>query len=235
MFNKIKRELNILKDEKQAKILAKYFKTGKGEYGEGDSFLGIKMEGQRSIAKKYYKETSLGDISILLKSNIHEYRVVALLILIEKYKKEDKEKIFKFYLKNRKGINNWDLVDMSAPKIVGDFLLEKEKDILYKFAKSKNLWDRRIAIVSTLFFISKNKTRDALKISEILIKDSHDLINKAVGWVLREVEKKEKEKLVNFLNKNYKNLNRTTLRYAIEKFNEKERKEWLNKKNKNEK
>ncbi len=229
MFNKIKRELNILKDEKQAKILAKYFKTGKGEYGEGDSFLGIKMEGQRSIAKKYYKETSLGDISILLKSNIHEYRVVALLILIEKYKKEDKEKIFKFYLKNRKGINNWDLVDMSAPKIVGDFLLEKEKDILYKFAKSKNLWDRRIAIVSTLFFISKNKTRDALKISEILIKDSHDLINKAVGWVLREVEKKEKEKLVNFLNKNYKNLNRTTLRYAIEKFNEKERKEWLNK------
>lgn len=229
MINKIKKELNNLKDKRRAEISKKYFKTGKGEYGEGDLFLGIDMKSQRDIVKKYYKGISLKEVENLLSYNIHEYRVVGLLLLVEKYKKEDKKKIFNFYLKNKKGINNWDLVDITAPKIVGDFLFDKDKSILYKLANSKNLWEKRIAIISTLFFISKGEIEDSLKISKILLKDKHDLIHKAVGWTLREVGKKDKKSLIKFLDENYKDLNRTTLRYAIEKFEEKERQAWLKK------
>ncbi|MFA6753584.1 MAG: putative glycoside hydrolase [Candidatus Paceibacterota bacterium] len=225
----IEKEIQKLKNKKRAKACSRYFKTKKGEYGEGDVFLGVDVPSLRIISKKYFKEIPLKKVSELLKSNIHEYRFTALVILVEKYKVMKKKEIFSFYLKNIKGVNNWDLVDTSAPKIIGDFLQDKEKDILYDFAKSKDIWKRRIAIISTLSFISKNEFKDALKISKILLEDDNDLINKATGWVLREVGKKNKKALLDFLQKNKGKMKRTTLRYAIEKLKEKERKEWLKK------
>ncbi len=226
-------ELQAIANQKQAKILQKFFKTRKGEYGEGDVFLGIKVPVQRKIAKKYYG-LSLKNIQKLLNSKIHEHRMVSLLILIERYKKGDKtkkESIFKFYLENarKKNINNWDLVDLSAPKIIGDHLNENLhlSPILKKLAKSKNLWERRIAIVSTYSFIQKKKFNPTLRISEILLNDKHDLIHKSVGWMLREVGKRNEKILEDFLRKNYQKIPRTTLRYAIEKFEETKRKEYL--------
>ena len=218
----IKQDLQKLKDPEKAEILSRFFKTGKGEYGEGDIFLGIKVPEQRKIAKNY--NLSLKEIQELLSSNIHEYRLTALFILISKYKKSDKKQIVNFYLKNTKNINNWDLVDISAPKILGDYLLDKDKSVLYNLAKSNNLWERRIAILSTFTFIRNNQFEDTLNISEILLNDKHDLIHKAVGWMLREIGKKDQEIEENFLDKHYKNMPRTMLRYAIEKFEENKRK-----------
>jgi 3-methyladenine DNA glycosylase AlkD len=155
-----------------------------------------------------------------------------LMILVNKYKKaseEEKANIFNFYIKNTKRINNWDLVDVTCPRIVGNFLLNKDKKILYELSRSKNLWERRIAIISTMAFIDKKQFEDALAISEILLPDKHDLIHKAVGWMLREVGKKDENTLKKFLRQHYDQLPRTTLRYAIEKFPETERKKWLKK------
>ncbi len=185
--------------------MARFFKTGKGQYGEGDIFLGIKVPESREIAKKF-KDIFIKEIQELLNSKIHEHRLIALFVLIEKYKKESEErkkKIFDFYLKNTKNINNWDLVDLSAPNIVGNFLLErkKERKILYSLAKSKNIWERRIAILATFAFIRDDQFDDILKISEMLLKDDHDLIHKAVGWMLREVGKRDYVKEKVFLNK----------------------------------
>ncbi len=225
----LKKELSSLVDPKQAKVLQKFFKTGPGEYGEGDIFLGIKVPLQREVANKYI-HLSFDNIENLLKSKIHEYRLIGLLILISKYKRakeKEKKKIFNFYLKNYQGINNWDLVDMSAPYIVGDYLLNRNKDILYKLARSKNLWKKRIAIVSTFTFIKNNKFNDVLKISELLLNDNHDLIHKAVGWMLRELGKRNQKIEEDFLKKYIKKMPRTMLRYAIEKFEEKKRKSYL--------
>jgi len=225
----LKKELSSLVDPKQAKVLQKFFKTGPGEYGEGDIFLGIKVPLQREVANKYI-QLSFDNIENLLKSKIHEYRLIGLLILISKYKiakEKEREKIFNFYLKNYQGINNWDLVDMSAPYIVGDYLLNRNKDILYKLARSKNLWKKRIAIVSTFTFIKNNKFNDVLKISELLLNDNHDLIHKAVGWMLRELGKRNQKIEEDFLKKYIKKMPRTMLRYAIEKFEEKKRKSYL--------
>jgi 3-methyladenine DNA glycosylase AlkD len=227
MLEKLKLELENSANSKQAEILQRFFKTRKGEYGEGDIFLGIKIPIQRSIAKKYYA-LELNNLQELLDKNIHEHRMIALIILVEKYKKNlGKEEIFNFYLKNSKRINNWDLVDISSPHIIGDFLHDKPKEILYKLAKSENLWEKRISIISTLNFIRKNKFEDTLKISEILLKDKHDLIHKAVGWMLREVGKRNLEVEEEFLKKHYSKIHRTTLRYAIEKFEENKRKNYL--------
>jgi 3-methyladenine DNA glycosylase AlkD len=227
MLIKLKKQLKSLSDKNQAEILQRFFKTGKGEYGEGDVFLGVKVPLQRNVAKDYF-EIELNDIQELLESNIHEYRYTSLVILYSKYKRaEDKKEIFDFYMKNAKRINNWDLVDTSAPYIAGDFLFDKPKDILYEFVKSNNLWKRRIAIMSTFGFIKKNDFVDAIKISEILLNDSHDLIHKAVGWMLREIGKRDVNVLIDFLNKHYKKMPRTMLRYSIEKFNEKKRKDYL--------
>jgi 3-methyladenine DNA glycosylase AlkD len=225
LIKKIQSEKNLEK----AKILQKFFKTGEGEYGEGDFFLGISLPKQKNIAKEHVG-LNLANINFLLKSKVHEYRMIAVLILLLKYEKGDeneKARIFNFYLENISYINNWDLVDVSAPKIIGNFLFEKEKEILYNLAKSENLWKKRIAIVSTFYFIKKNKFNETLKISEILLKDKNDLIHKAVGWMLREVGKENKEILVNFLRQYYKIMPRTMLRYSIEKFPEIERKKWL--------
>ena len=226
---------NYLKDLKTAanpalaKNLSGFFKTGKGQYGEGDIFLGIYVPNQRLIAKKYL-DLSLEDLAFLLKSKIHEQRLGALFILTAQLNKNDiktQEKIYKFYLKNLKGVNNWDLVDQSAPRIVGQWLKDKPKDILYKFARSKNLWQKRIAIISTLAFITHKQFDDTLKISEILLNDTHDLIHKAVGWMLREVGKRDEKLLKKFLNKHCKKMPRTMLRYAIERFNKKDYKYYL--------
>jgi 3-methyladenine DNA glycosylase AlkD len=229
MLNKLKIEIEKSRDDEQAKILRRFFKTGKGEYGEGDVFLGIKVPIQRKISKKYL-DLSLSKVKELLKSKIHEYRLIGLLILLDKYKKsseKEKEEIFNFYLNNIRHINNWDLVDLTAPGIVGDFLLNKDKKILYSLANSENIWSKRIAIVSTYNFIRKCEFEDTLTLAEILLKDNHDLIHKAVGWMLREVGKRDKKILEDFLKFHYKKMPRTMLRYAIEKFSEEKRKAYL--------
>ena len=228
-FKKLTNELETLANKEPAENFQGFFKTEKGEYGEGDVFLGISVPMQRKIAKKYFS-LSLSKIQELLKSKIHEHRLIALLILIEKYAKGnegDKENIFGFYLKNTKYINNWDLVDLSASNIVGDFLKDKDKKVLYDLANSKNLWEKRISIISTFPFIKDKDFGDALAISEILMNDSHDLIHKAVGWVLREIGNEDLKVEENFLKFHYKKMPRTMLRYAIEKFEEGKRKKYL--------
>ncbi len=214
----------------KAKVLRGFFKTGKGEYGEGDIFLGIVVPEQRKIAKKYY-ELTLEDLQKLINSKIHEERLISLFILVDKYKKaseSEKEKIYEFYLANAKQINNWDLVDLSAPNISGAHLIDKNRKKLHGLAKSENLWEKRIAVLSCFAFIKNKDFDDALKIAEILLRDEHDLIHKAVGWMLREIGKRDKKTEEVFLRKNYKIMPRTMLRYAIEKFPEGERKAYLN-------
>jgi 3-methyladenine DNA glycosylase AlkD len=223
--NRIKKELLNNRDREQAINLSRFFKTGKGQYGEGDVFLGIKVPVQRRVVKAF-NDATLKEIQELLNDEIHECRLTGLLILVNKYKKaEDKREIFDFYLKNTKRINNWDLVDLSAPNIVGDFLLSKKKErkILYSLVKSKNLWERRIAVLSTFTFLRNKDYVDTLEISEMLLKDEHDLIHKAVGWMLRETGKRDKQVEVSFLKNHYKAMPRTMLRYAIEKFSPKEK------------
>ena len=230
-LTQLKKELKKLSNPGQAEILRGFFKTGEGEYGEGDIFLGVKIPEQRKVISKF-EELSLEDLEKLLNSKIHEYRMSVLLILIRQYERADEEykkEIFNFYLRNTKNINNWDLVDISAPKIVGDYLLNKPRDVFYKLAKSENLWERRIAIISTFAFIRNNEFTDTLKISRILLLDKHDLIHKAVGWMLREVGKRNQKVEEEFLKKHYLKMPRVMLRYAIEKFGERKRKFYLGK------
>ena len=227
----LKKELKNLSDPEYVEILQRFFKTGRGEYGEGDIFLGLKSQQIRDVSKKYY-DISLDDLNRLLSEKIHEFRVSALRILVYRYEggdEKEKKKIYDFYLKNAKNINNWDLVDSSAPNIVGDYLLGKPRNILYKLAKSKNLWERRIAILATFAFIRNNEFKDTIKIAKILMNDEHDLIHKAVGWMLREVGKKDEKILEKFLDKYHKIMPRTMLRYAIEKLSEKKREFYLGK------
>jgi 3-methyladenine DNA glycosylase AlkD len=225
----LREEIKLASNPEKAKFLQRFFKTGKGEYAEGDVFLGIVVPVQRQIAKKY-TELLFEDLEKLITSKYHEERLIALLILVERFKKakeDEKEKIVKFYLDNRKGINNWDLVDLSAPKILGEYLFDKDRKILFRFAKSNDLWEKRIAVLSTFTFIKNNDFNDTLKIFEILLNDKHDLIHKAVGWMLREIGKIDLKTEENFLRKHYKAMPRTMLRYAIEKFPEKKRKAYL--------
>ncbi len=233
MYQKIANKLNKLKNPAKAKILQSFFKTGKGEYGEGDIFLGIVVPEQRKIVKKYFQEASLPDVQKLLNSKIHEYRLVGILILVEKFKKAEdklKKEIFDFYLKNTRNINNWDLVDLSAPHIIGNYLLDKDRKSLYKLAKSKTLWEKRIAILATFAFIREKQFANTIEISKILLKESHDLIHKAVGWMLREIGKRDEQELIKFLDKYTLQMPRTMLRYAIERLPEKKRKYYLGKK-----
>ncbi len=226
----VKTALLSVSSKKRAEINSYFFKTGNGEYGEGDEFIGVRVPEQRDIAKRFV-EMHFCEIEKVLNSKKHEFRFTALLILIEKYKKSDgkeRKKIKNFYLKNIKSVNNWDLVDLSAPKILGAYYFEfggEEK--LYKMAKSKNIWERRTAIVSTFAFIREEKLKLTTDISEILLCDTHDLIHKATGWMLREVGKKDKKILISFLKKYGTKMPRTMFRYSIECFPEKERKKWL--------
>ena len=218
-----------MKNEEKAKISSKFFKTGPGEYGEGDRFLGISVPDTRKVAKKYVS-IDLNELKILLNSDIHEFRLLTVLILVEKYQTlPNKESIVKFYLDNAKKVNNWDLVDLSAYKILGDYLKNRDKKIIYKLAKSKNLWEKRISIISTFAFITNNQFEDTLEIAKVLLNDKHDLIQKAVGWMLREVGKREIKVEETFLRKYYKKMPRTMLLYAIERFPKTKREYYLTK------
>ncbi len=227
--SEIKEELSLLGDKEKATILKRFFKTGKDQYGEGDKFRGIKVPEIRKLSKKY-KDISLSDTKNLLNSKFHEDRLLALFILVLKYQKGDealKEKIYKLYLANLKYVNNWDLVDLSAEHIIGATLANKDRKLLIKMAKSKVLWERRVAVLSTFNFVKKGEYDQTLQIAEILLRDDEDLIHKAVGWMLREIGKRNIKAEEKFLKKYYKIMPRTMLRYAIEKFPESRRQAYL--------
>jgi 3-methyladenine DNA glycosylase AlkD len=230
----VKKETKDLQNPLKKKVLERFFKTKKGEYGEGDIFYGITVPITRTIAKKYFKEINLEETENLLHSKIHEERLCALLILVLKFEnkettEEEQKEIFDLYLKNTKYINNWDLVDLSSHHIIGAYLFahKEEVAILEKLAKSNLLWDKRIAMISCYYFIYRKDFSQALIIAKILLKDKEDLIQKAVGWMLREIGKRDINVEEKFLKENYKSMPRTMLRYAIEKFPEKKRKEYL--------
>ena len=223
--------LQMFADPHKEKILSRFFKTGVGEYGEGDKFLGIKVPETRLVVKESLS-LDFPDIQELIDNEYHEVRLAGFLILVkqfEKAKKDPKKQndIVDFYLKNSHKANNWDLVDLSAPKILGYWLKDKSRDILFEYAKSDNLWQQRISIVSTWTIIRESDFTDTLLLSDILIDHPHDLIRKAVGWMLREVGKKNKDLLYDYLEENKSKLSRTSLRYAIERFSDDERKYFL--------
>ena len=225
----IKYEIRKLANKKTAKHSQRFFKTGKGQYGEGDIFLGIRVPVLRKIAKKF-RRISLAEVSKLLESKFHEERLLSILMLVNLFKsgdEDDQELIYELYLDKTKFINNWDIVDISAGNIVGAFLFEKDKAPLYRLVFSENLWERRIAIVATFYFIRNDEFDDTLKIAEILFTDKEDLIHKAVGWMLREVGKRVIEIEEEFLEEHYLKMPRTMLRYAIERFPETRRKMYL--------
>lgn len=224
-------ELQALTDPKKAEFLPKFFKVGLGQYGEGDVFMGVTVPQQRKIAAKYWKEVSMEALTQLIHSQYHEARLTALFMLVEKFEKAknetDKQDWMEFYLKHRSGVNSWDLVDSSAPKILGAWFFDKERSLLYDFATSGNLWEKRMAMISTFYFIRKMDFEDTFKIAEILLRDSHDLIHKVVGWMIREVGNRNKDIAFSFLKKHYKTMPRTMLRYAIEKYDPAEREAFL--------
>ncbi len=236
-LEELQKELYAQKNPKKAKLLQRFFKTGFGEYAEGDIFYGIQVPDTRKTAKNY-AHLSEEELSALIKSKIHEERQCALIIMVQKAKSKkttlaERKKMFEFYLKHTQHINNWDLVDVSAPRIIGEYLHTAknagadETQTLYNLAKSADLWEKRIAIIATAYFISKKEYEHTLKISEILLNDTHDLMHKAVGWMLREVGKRDLETEEKFLRQHYKKMPRTMLRYAIEKFPETKRQGYL--------
>jgi len=216
-------------NKEQAAISRRFFKTGPGEYGEGDIFLGIKVPVLRKLAKDYF-DLSLKDANTILGSKYHEQRLLALFIMVDQFSKGDQKKkksIYQLYLKNTRFINNWDLVDSSAHLIVGPSLMDRSQTPLYEMARSDLLWERRIAIMSTFHYIKNDKFTDTLKIAEMLLSDKEDLIHKAVGWMLREIGKRHLPSEETFLKQHYHNMPRTMLRYAIEKFPEPKRQRYL--------
>lgn len=232
MINDIKNDFRKVSSKSKADHSTRFFKTGKGEYGEGDLFLGVSTPNVHKLVNKYKRDLDITDTLYFLNHKIHTYRFFALEVLKYKYKRghtDERKKIFDIYIKNLKFINNWDLVDISAPHIVGDYLLDKDRDILFKLAKSDTLWSQRVAIISTFAFIRNSEYEDTLKISKILLNHKHDLIHKAVGWMLREVWKRDPEIVEEFLKENYDQIPRTALRYSIEKMEEKKRKRFLKK------
>ncbi|MCH8956831.1 DNA alkylation repair protein [candidate division KSB1 bacterium] len=225
----VKAHMQELSNPKIAEHSLRFFKTGPGEYGEGDLFLGIRVPVTKKVARKF-KELPVDEVLKLLKSKYHEERLLALIMLVNRFKKEtDKEqkKIYEAYLSHTEYINNWDLVDGSAHQIVGGYLFERDRKPLYQLAKSKSLWERRISMIATYTFIKRDDFEDTLNLSAILLTDEEDLMHKAVGWMLREVGKKDLEVEEKFLRKHYKKMPRTMLRYAIEKFEERRRKGYL--------
>jgi 3-methyladenine DNA glycosylase AlkD len=226
---RISAELKKMGNAQRAEVSQRFFKTGPGEYGEGDVFIGITVPDLRKLAKKH-EAIPQRDIKQLLKSPVHEERLFALLVLVSRYQKgaaADRARIYRLYLGSTRYINNWDLVDLTAPSIVGHYLSDKNREPLYDLAKSTSLWERRIAIVSTIFFITQNDFEDTLAISKRLLGDGEELIHKAVGWMLREVGKRDRKSEEAFLMAHYKTMPRTMLRYAIEKFPETRRQRYL--------
>ena len=240
--NTIQSELEYLSDNEKRVILPRFFKTGKGEYGEGDKFIGVTVPNIRSVAMLHLG-TEDKEIEILLHSEWHEIRMCALMIMVENCKltrktkwiklHSEKEgesirgKNFQLYLKHTDRINNWDLVDLTAPTIVGEYLKDKKRDVLYELAKSQLLWEQRIAVVSTYAFIRENDFKEIYSLAELLINHKHDLMQKAIGWMLREAGKRDKPMLMDFLDMHCKEMPRTMLRYSIEKFSESERQYYM--------
>lgn len=216
----ITNRLQALSDAEKREIFPKFFKAGKGEYGEGDRFLGVTVPNIRAIAK-LHKDISIEEIRELLQSEWHEVRLCALIIMVEKSKKKDealRKELFNLYLSQTKRINNWDLVDLSCRFIIGEYLLDKSRDILYQLAQSSLLWDNRIAIVSTYAFIRKGQLEDTYALSDLMMQHPHDLMHKAIGWMLREAGKRNPERLYDYVMSHRADMPRTMLRYAIEKF-----------------
>ncbi|MFA7257464.1 MAG: DNA alkylation repair protein [Kiritimatiellales bacterium] len=225
---KITKQLKALGNKTAAEHAQRFFKTGPGQYGEGDHFLGIKVPVLRTLAKEH-RDTLLDDAVELLQSPLHEVRLLALLIMIlQSEQRKNETAIYRAYLANTHRINNWDLVDLTAAQIVGAHLFEKDRKPLYRLAKSKSLWERRIAIIATFYFIRRNQFDDTLAIADLLLNDKEDLMHKAVGWLLREVGKRDLKAEEKFLLPRYKQMPRTMLRYAIEKFPEPKRLAYLN-------
>ena len=225
----VQKQLKPLSNPEHAAVSQRFFKTGPGEYGEGDLFIGIRVPVLRKLAAEF-KELPVSESKILLRSPIHEERMLAILIFVRNFKKGDdkaQKDIYDLYLKSTDYINNWDLVDVSAEHIVGAYLMNKGKRPLYRLAKSTNLWERRIAIMATFHFVKRHEFSETLKISNMLLADRHDLIHKATGWMLREIGKRDLEAEETFLKEHYKKMPRTMLRYAIEKFTEKKRQRYL--------
>jgi len=228
-LEKIREELESSGDPGGASILQKFFKTGPGEYGEGDVFRGVRIPILRKLSAKYH-DLSLPHVEQLLHSTFHEDRMLAILIFIRRYAKGDeatKAKVYRLYLKNRKSINNWDLIDVSAAHIVGAFLWDKDRGMIHRLAQSNSLWDRRIAIISTFYFIRRGEFDETLAIARMLLLDTEDLIHKATGWMLREVGNRNLLVEEDFLRAHYNQMPRTMLRYAVEKFPDERRKRYL--------
>ena len=221
----ITNKLQALSDAEKREIFPKFFKAGKGEYGEGDRFLGVTVPNIRAIAK-LHKDISIEEIRELIQSEWHEVRLCALIIMVENSKKKDealRKELFNLYLSQTKRINNWDLIDLSCRFIIGEYLLDKSRDILYHLAQSPLLWDNRIAIVSTYAFIRKGQLEDTYALSDLMMQHPHDLMHKAIGWMLREAGKRNPERLYDYVMSHRADMPRTMLRYAIEKFSPKER------------
>ncbi len=225
----IQKRLKKLGNKQHAAISRRFFKTGPGEYGEGDVFIGIRVPVLRKLVKEY-SDLSVEDTAILLRSKIHEERLLALLLLVRLFSKGDhvtQTIIYDTYLEHTKFVNNWDLVDSSAEHIVGAYLMDRNKAVLYHLAQSKDLWQRRISIMSTFHFVKRHELSETLKISKMLLFDPQDLIHKATGWMLREIGKRHLQTEESFLKVHYKKMPRTMLRYAIEKFPEQKRQRYL--------
>ena len=231
-MNKLLQEITARADASQVEGLSRFFKTGPGQYGEGDKFLGIKVPVTREVVKACWRETSLQDLEECIASEYHEVRLAALLALVEifKHNKAKQSDCVDFYLAHTDRINNWDLVDLSCYPLLGVWFLDKDRQLLYDLARNgKTLWEQRIGIVSTMTFIRHGQLQDTFDIADILLHHPHDLIHKAVGWLLREAGKRDKEALVTYLEPRYQTMPRTMLRYAIEKFPEAERQQYLKK------
>lgn len=229
-LQKLLNDLDRQKDPERAVNLARFFQTGVGQYGEGDQFLGLTVPLLRQAVRLYWRDLSLADVGHLVASQYHEHRLTGLLILVKQYEKgndEVKKSIFDFYLAHLDRVNNWDLVDLSAPNIVGDYLCTHPRKLLYTYAKSSNLWHRRIAILATAAFIRRGEFEDTLALTTILLADPHDLIHKAVGWMLREIGKRDLPILLTFLDAHATVMPRTMLRYAIEKLSPTQKEHYL--------
>lgn len=228
----VSERLRALEDEEQKINLSRFFKTGKGQYGEGDMFLGIKVPQTRAIVKECWRDCSDEEMALLLQSPYHEERLCALLILVQKFRhcrtEEGRKAYVDFYLANTDHINNWDLVDLSCYEILGVWLLDKDRSMLYDLAvNGRNLWEQRIAMVSCMQFVRHGQLEDCFGIADLLLYHPHDLMHKAVGWLLREAGKRDEARLKEFLRPRYRTMPRTALRYAIEKFSEEERQDYL--------
>jgi 3-methyladenine DNA glycosylase AlkD len=229
MLENIKKDLDRLSDPAKAEFLPRFFKTFPGGYAEGDVFIGITVPKIRAVAQQY-ANLALQQVRHLLRSRVHEHRLAALLILVDRFRRSDepeRERIAAFYLDNLSYVNNWDLVDLSADNILGNFLFDKDRSILYTLCRSDHLWSQRVSLISTFFFIRHGQFDDTFRLAEQLLSHKHDLIHKAAGWMLREVGKRDKKAEVTFLKKHYRVMPRTTLRYAIEKFGSEERERYM--------